>query len=509
MTQDDAVHAAIKNIQSIAVIGAGPSGAGCVKALLKENKFAKVQAFEKRPGFGGLWNHTDETDALTTPVPSEKSTLDIEPIFNEQTESYKWASPVYDYLDTNVPKDIMTYAGIKFPEECPVFPHRSDVLKYMVEYSKELIPYIRFNTKVVDLTLLPDQKWQVTSRLVVKETKGGKVSSSAPGFQDTVEIYDAVVIATGNYDVPYIPDRQGMAEWAEAYPGTITHVKSYRNPQQFEAAKGKIVVVGNSASGGDLAYQLATELKRDIYKSKRSENLLPAGQSELIKDVPDIVKFNVKDRSLELKDGSILHDVDHVIFATGYLKSFPFLNHLNETDKPLLTDGHKVHGNYQHIILYNYPNLAIIGLARYVLPTRTSETQGCWLAKIWSGRVALPSVEDMQEWEAKRVEWKGNGKQFHDLLFPEDVHYCNTLNGQVLKSVENEDTENKGLIPHTWDKEQTALRGSIKGIKEAYIQYRAKTGKLAHSYQELIDAHFIDSFIISDEDLKAKGFDFK
>ncbi|KAK6455257.1 flavin-containing monooxygenase [Scheffersomyces xylosifermentans] len=508
MTQDKTspVHEAIRHIKSIAVIGAGPSGAGCVKALLKENKFAKIQAFEKRSNFGGLWNHTEETDAKTTPIPSEKSTLDIEPIFNEVTNEYKWASPVYDYLDTNVPKDIMTYADMEFPKECPVFPHRSDVLRYMIEYSKELIPYIRFDTKVVNVVLLPNNTWEVTSRPVVKETKGGKTPSTVPEFQDTVEIYDAVVIATGNYDVPYIPRRNGMEEWAEKFPGSITHVKSYRSPKQFESSKGKILVVGNSASGGDLAYQLATELQRNIYKSKRSENLLPAGKSDFIIDVPDIVNFNAEEKCIELKDGSKLEDVDHIIFATGYLKSFPFLNHLNDTEKPLLSDGHKVHGIYEHIILYNYPNLAIIGLARYVLPTRTSETQGCWLAKIWSGRIPLPSISEMQAWESDRVEKKGNGKQFHDLLFPEDVHYCNALNDQVLKSVAGE--KEQGLIPKTWDKEQTSIRGSIKGIKEAYIQYKAKTGKLAHSYQELIDSKIIDSFMISDEDLKKKGFNF-
>lgn len=493
-------------IKSVAIIGAGPSGAGAAKAFLKESTFDRIQVYEKRESFGGLWNYTVETDVSTTPVPCESSSLDVKPVFNPDTSKYVWTSPVYDYLDTNVPKDIMTYADSKFDDDVPVFPHRSDVLRYLKNYSKELTPYIKFSTKVVEVSFNPEtNKWKVVSRPVAVETEGG--SSASDTKPDETEYYDAVVLAIGNYDIPYIPNREGMYEWAQKYPGTITHVKAFRNPDQFKHLTGKIVVVGNSASGGDLAYQLATYLNRPIHKSKRSENLLPAGQSDLITDVTDIAKFDAATKSLILKDGTVLEDVDAVIFATGYLKSFPFLK-LPENAPPLLTDGHKVHGTYEHIILYNYTNLAIIGLTRFVLPTRTSETLGCWLSKVWSNKVTLPSVSEMKAWEEDRIKVKGNGKQFHDLLFPEDVKYNNELNRQIFESIKDLPESEKGLLPKIWDKEQTALRGSLKSIKEAYIRYKQKTGKLAQSYQELIDAKVIDQVLVTDEELKAHGFNF-
>lgn len=493
-------------IKSVAIIGAGPSGAGAAKAFIKEATFVKVQVYEKRDSFGGLWNYTVETDADTTPVPCESSSLDVKPIFNSETNKYVWSSPVYDYLDTNVPKDIMTYADSKFGDDVPVFPHRSDVLQYLKAYSRELTPYIKFSTKVVEVSFNQDtSKWKVVSRAVAPATNGG--SSASADSPDDIEYYDAVVLAIGNYDIPYIPNRDGMKEWAEKYPGSITHVKAFRNPDQFKDLPGKIVVVGNSASGGDLAYQLATYLDRPIYKSKRSENLLPAGESDLITDVGDIRRFDAATKSLILNDGSVLQDVDAVIFATGYLKSFPFLK-LPANSPPLLTDGHKVHGTYQHIILYNYTNLAIIGLTRFVLPTRTSETLGCWLSKVWSGKVSLPTLSEMKTWEEDRIKWKGNGKQFHDLLFPEDVKYNNELNRQIFESIKDLPELQKGLLPKIWDKEQTALRGSLKSIKEAYIRYKQKTGKLAQSYQELIDANVIDKVLVTDEELKAHGFEF-
>ncbi|EGW35739.1 flavin-containing monooxygenase [Spathaspora passalidarum NRRL Y-27907] len=490
MTVYKDIHAAISHINSVAVIGAGPGGASTIKALLAERKFSHVQGFEKRSDFGGIWNHTDITDSHEVPIPCEKP-IELNPVVVDG--KYVYPSPVYDSLDTNVPKDLMSYSGLEFDSHLPIFPDRRDVLKYVCKYSEKVRPYVRFDTKVVSVELLDDIcKWQVVSRPVSTETKGGTI-----GVDDVVELYDAVVIATGNYDLPYIPDRPGMTAWNEQFPGTITHAKWYRNPRQFKDVTGKIIIVGNSASAGDLAYQIATTLKQKVYKSKRSGSLVPAGKSDLIEEVADIEKFDIDTKSVVLVDGTVLADVGAVVFATGYIKSFPFFK-ANPTH-PLVTDGHKVHGTFNHVILYNYPNLAIIGLPRFVLPTRTSETQSCWLASIWAQKIALPSVQHMQQWEQDRVDLKGNGSKFHDMINLEDVRYCISLTEQVIKAGGN-------LIPHAWDKQSISVRGMIKSIKEAYIEYKGKTGKCAASYSELIDAGLLDSVTLPDEKLQELGF---
>ncbi|RLV90283.1 Thiol-specific monooxygenase [Spathaspora sp. JA1] len=496
MTISEDIHSAITHINSIAVIGAGAGGAATIKALVAENKFDRIQGFEKRSSFGGIWNYSDITDSNEEiPIPSE-TPIELPPRLVDG--EYVYPTPVYENLDTNVPKDLMSYGGLEFDAKLPIFPKREDVLKYVDEYSEEIRPYVRFNTKVVSVELIHDTsstKWKVTSRAIDETTQGGSVVGVEG---DVVEIFDAVVIATGNYDIPYIPDRSGISAWNEKFPGVISHAKSYRNPQQFEQVSGEIVIVGNSASAGDLAYQLATSLKnRKIFKSTRSVNLLPAGKSELIQEIADIDKFDVDSKSIVLVDGTVIPDIGAVIFATGYIKSFPFFKDI--LPYPLVTDGHKVHGTYNHVILYNYPNLAIIGLPKFVLPMRTAETQACWLANIWTGKINLPSVNHMQEWEDHRISVKGNGRKFHDLIFPEDVQYCKSLTEQVIQA-------GGKLIPHDWDKQQISVRSMLKSIKEAYIDYKARTGKLAASYQELIDAGVIDSVCISDEKLQELGF---
>lgn len=395
----------------------------------------------------------------------------------------------------------MSYADSPFDESLPLFPHREDVRKYMKGYAEPLRNHTRFGTQIIDVRRNKDNtKWTVRSRPIVAETKGGTVAAGAESqAADVVEEYDAVVIATGNYELPYIPNRAGLTEWHAKYPTSVTNAKNYRNPQQFSNSKGKILVVGNSASANDICYQLATSLGEVVYKLKRSENVMPAGSSPLIKVVADVAKFDAQSKSVHLIDGTVLQDIEKVIFATGYLHSFPFFNQA-VTDVPeLVTDGKRIYGIYEHTLLYNYPNLAISGAARYILPTRTSESQGSWVAKIWSGKIPQPSKEAMANWETERAAKSDNAVHFHDLFFPEDVHYANRLNEDIVKV-------NTGLKPFLWSREQISIRGAIRAVKESYIAYKHDTGKLAKSYQELVDSGHLKKFILTDEEMKEHGF---
>ena len=57
---------------------------------------------------------------------------------------------------------------------------------------------------------------------------------------EEVQDYDAVVVAGGHYDLPYVPDIGGLAAWKENYPGAVTHSKSYRRPDSFKDKVGRI-----------------------------------------------------------------------------------------------------------------------------------------------------------------------------------------------------------------------------------------------------------------------------
>lgn len=46
--------------------------------------------------------------------------------------------------------------------------------------------------------------------------------------------FDAVVVASGHYNTPHIPDITGLTEWEERYPGSIMHSKHYRGTDAFQ-----------------------------------------------------------------------------------------------------------------------------------------------------------------------------------------------------------------------------------------------------------------------------------
>ncbi|ODV74808.1 FAD/NAD(P)-binding domain-containing protein [Cyberlindnera jadinii NRRL Y-1542] len=453
---------ALPNISKIAVIGSGPCGAAITKALLAEKKFTKIDVFERRPTLGGLWNYTPLKTQIdpTSPVPSVDPNRVIEKVKVSSEEFYE--SPVYKFLDANVPKTLMAYNDNPFPADDALFPTHEQILKYIVGYSKDIEDYVQFNTSVTEL--VPDgEGWALTSQSsITGEVKTGK--------------YDAVCIAVGNYDQPFIPEVEGLRDWNTKYPGSVIHAKSYDEPDQFKESRN-ILVVGNSASGADIAFQLASYLNRTIYKSVRSENTLPAGKSDLIKDVPDLDHFDAENKTVYFKDGSSIDKVDSVIFCTGYLKSIPFLK-----SPHLITDGQKIHDLFRHLIYIKNPTLAVIGLPRFVLPTRISESQGCWLARVWAGEISLPSLKDMQKANA---ETEGDERTHHDLKYPKDIEYANNLNAESRAA-----TGDRGYQAVEWDTEQCKVRASIKPLKEAYIKYLSETHKRAKTIEELEKAGY-------------------
>ena len=54
--------------------------------------------------------------------------------------------------------------------------------------------------------------------------------------------FDAIVVATGRFNAPYIPPISGLSEWAKRFPGQISHSRQYRRPEQY--LNETILIVG-------------------------------------------------------------------------------------------------------------------------------------------------------------------------------------------------------------------------------------------------------------------------
>ncbi|KAJ9604724.1 monooxygenase [Cladophialophora chaetospira] len=447
-------------ISRIAIIGAGPVGVSCAKYLVAEKAFSTIDIYEQRDRVGGIWNLSEPVRSKRIPIPQ------IDPRYGHDqngavSETLDFESPLYDYLETNIPKQLMAFSDKPFPEDEPLFPSHQAVLRYLEQYAEDVRHSIRFSTAVKNVRPASDasgkDKWDLTAEtLTTKET--------------VKERYDAIVIANGHYTIPYVPDIKGVKEWNSTYPGVILHSKAYRRPEDFQ--ENKVIVIGNSASGLDIAVQLGKHARFPVLLSSRSASAfgtLPAGGYR--EDVDEIVEFlqpqeNVQ-RAVRFKSGRIEKDVDAVIFATGYFYSYPFLSKVFPS---VVTDGLRARGTFEHLFSIDHPTLAFPVINLKVIPFPLSQNQAAVVARVWSRRLQLPSTSEMRDWEQEVIQERGDGKHFHLKKFPEDAAQINGLFAWALKADKKEGLENDGIgkLGTNWNERQVWMRSRFPDIKAAY-----------------------------------------
>ena len=327
-------------------------------------------------------------------------------------------SPLYETLETNIPRHMMAFQGLDWPPDTPLFPSHEATFKYIEEYSKEVEHLIKFETQVIKVTPINTDNtggWTVTSLNIRTQ-------------QEKEEHFDAVIVANGHFTVPYIPDIEGLSEWNERHPGCISHAKYFRRPEVF--TNKKVIVIGAFASGTDLSQQISLHSQKPLLWSSRSETQFSANINDPARQpVPEIVRFVPETRGVVFKDGTTADDIDAVVFATGYFHSLPFL----ETVRPkLITDGTHVNHTYQHVFYRHGPSLSFLVLNQRVIPFRLTEAQAAVIARLYSGRLSLPTKQVMEDWERETIAEMGDGRDFHTLLV--DGTYVNLMSRWAMSA---------------------------------------------------------------------------
>ncbi|KAK4539581.1 hypothetical protein LTR36_010517 [Oleoguttula mirabilis] len=489
------------SVDSVCIIGAGPSGLAAAKYLLAERAFSRITLFEQRSTVGGIWNYvplpaTTPRD-LAVPQTNPHAAKD-EPIWEhsnagkilgqQEKDEAAFMTPLYDRLETNIPRGLMGFSDLEWPEDCQLFPKHEAVLEYIERYAEDVQHLIRFATQVLDVQVGLDQRWTVKTQDITRYSRG-KVDE---------QVFDAVVVASGHFNVPYIPQVPGIEGWSQAHPNTISHSKFYRKPEDY--AGKKVIVVGNSASGIDIGAQIQEVCKPPLLMSSKSESFLVNDASASKCDKPPIAEYIVKDRSVRFEDGSVESGVDAVLYCTGYFYSFPFLDNLKP---PVINSGERVESLYQHIFYRAQPSLAFPVLNQKVIPFPMAEAQAAVIARVFSGRLSLPSEEEMKGWEDGVKQEMGIGREFHVLKFPKDADYINMLhdwsssahNEQGRSALEHNGTVNAdrkaepgkvGRAPPYWGEKEYWTRERFPAIKKAFQEF----GEERHSKRTLGDVGF-------------------
>ncbi|KAI2621564.1 FAD/NAD(P)-binding domain-containing protein [Xylaria nigripes] len=457
------------NINSIVIIGAGPSGLAAAKYLLAEGfSSSQIDIYEQQAEIGGVWNYSAVTPAQPPRIPQTDAHVTPDspvypPSSDEDSEGYEFESdeeggtapgsagacslpplsrrkrppifpsPMYDDLYTNIPHPLMRYSDFGFTadargkgthETCEIFPSRQVVYEYLLQYGREVRRLILFSTQVTDVSLLSQASSETTAgegvdaRPRIQDQWAVRSINLLTGVSRTV-IYDAVVVASGHYATPFIPSSASdISAFATAHPGVISHSKTYRTASPF--AGKQVVVVGAGVSGLDIASQISSVCASPLIISTRSlvpdEKMahLGAGDNK-IRVVGAIERFLVDEKGIEVRSfpsgGSTekITNIDAVLFCTGYLYSYPFFSPSSfpSSTPPLITDGRRVHGVARHFLHTHHSTLVFPGLPIKVIPFPLAEAQAAIFSRIWANRLPLPTHEELRSWELEDEEGRG------------------------------------------------------------------------------------------------------
>jgi len=139
----------------------------------------------------------------------------------------------WDTLRLYSPRKYDGLPGLAFPGDPWTYPQRDEVAAYVEKYALHHDLPVRTSSRVETLDQLPDGRFRVT-------LADGELTS------------DNVVVATGTFGhTPHVPD---VAADLSPAIGQL-HSSEYQRPEQVPA--GRVLVVGASHSGTDIAYELA------------------------------------------------------------------------------------------------------------------------------------------------------------------------------------------------------------------------------------------------------------
>ena len=352
----------------VAIIGSGPCGLSMLRAFQqaeeKSQTIPEIVCYEKQEDWGGLWNYSWRTgsDQYGDPIPNS----------------------MYRYLWSNGPKECLEFADYSFDEHfkqpIPSFPPREVLYNYILGRAKNgnLKKYIKFSTTVTNVNFDGSQ-FELTS-INKKENK------------ITKEIFDYVVVSTGHFSVPYIPEYEGM----KSFPGRILHGHDFRDAEEFR--NKDVVVLGSSYSAEDIALQCYKYGAKSVtigYRNNPMGFKWPNGMKEVH------YLDRLEGSKAIFKDGHE-QNADAIILCSGYLHHFPFLD-----DSLKLKTGNRLYPPklFKGIVWQDNHQLIYLGMQDQFHTFNMFDCQAWYARDVIMGKIKLPSdaeIEaDIKKWVAE------------------------------------------------------------------------------------------------------------
>ncbi|OQU88310.1 hypothetical protein SORBI_3002G008400 [Sorghum bicolor] len=364
--------------KKVCVIGAGVSGLASARELLREGH--DVTVVEQSGGVGGQWLYDPSTDGG-------------KPLGAAGAHSSMYAS-----VRLISPRELTAFSDF------PFFPNNDgtgDARRYPGH--GELLRYIRDFCDAFGLMDVVSSTPRSCMSAWPRRRRRDALDDRERDAVTTEEVFDAVVVAVGQYTQPRLPVINGMDKWSRRQ----LHSHSYRVPVSFHGEV--VVIVGFHESGKDIALELSRVAREAV---SRHDNLHLHLQIDCL----------CEDGQVMFADGSCVV-ADSIIYCTGYDFSFPFL----DTGGLVTVDDNRVGPLFEHTFPPALaPSLSFVGVPRLVLVPRFYEAQARWVAQVLSGRRPLPSSEEMMraamEYHLSREAAGVPRRLSHTVFF--DMDYC-------------------------------------------------------------------------------------
>ena len=371
-------------MRSVAIVGAGAAGLVAAQQMREHGLIPTI--FEQSNRVGGVWLYSDqvESDPLGL-CPDERLHFSM-----------------YKSLRANLPRDLMAFEDYSFDDanvECannPRYPSHEHVLCYLQNFARDndLLKYVQFDHTVSQVSYSRSE-WHVDGAL-----------------------FDHVVVCNGHFFAPYVPRLTRF----EAFQGTVLHSHNYRYPDDF--ARKRVLVLGSSASGVDIAREIASVAETVFFSGRAFANAPQLSeQSGKIKLCPPMEELGAHFASSPT--GEEIPDLDAIIFCTGYRYSFPFLS-----ERLLKVRNNYVHGLHQQLVSIERPSLAFVGLPFRIVPFPVFQRQARWLARVFTDWFALPTRLEMRNKLATSMREKrrqGEAVRHFHRLDDLQIPYMDTL----------------------------------------------------------------------------------
>jgi len=351
----------------VAIIGTGPCGLSMLRAFeqaeSKGEKIPEIVAFDKQSDWGGLWNYSWRTgsDEYGDPIPNS----------------------MYRYLWSNGPKECLEFADYSFDEHFVYSmtwrPPREVLYDYIIGRVKKgnSKNKVRFNT-AVNSVVYDGKNFEITSH--------DKINNKY-----TKEIFDYLIVSSGHFSVPYIPEYPGMS----SFPGRIMHSHDFRDAEEF---RGKnVIVLGSSYSAEDVALQCHKYGANTVtigYRHNPMGFKWPNG----VKEVFHLDRL--EGNKAIFKDG-YEQEADAIILCSGYLHHFPFLTE----DQKLKTRNRLYPPKlYKGVVWQDNHKLLYLGMQDQFHTFNMFDCQAWFARDVVMGKIKMPNKteieKDINKWVA-------------------------------------------------------------------------------------------------------------